>query len=347
MNEQEEQVPELTDYKNMYIYKLSRSEEKDKKGRPAVLIEYIGEESTIWWGTTVKKNKKEKPVTMKIGKRNTHFYINGLEKIKTKYLITNWTKTTNEKQEICMPLEIQKKLVDKFSESTHVGKPFETIKKIEAEKNNLINALNKQKEKKQSIKNLEKNMAKKTIMIENLKNEKLETKTTMKKQKININYLTNTVNQVKENNKELKQKNQNLKIENKQFETEKNKNLKTEKKNENLKKETERLKNKQKNLKNENLKSKTTIKNLKEQNIRKQKKLSELTKAIEKKNTNTEKLKQENEIAKNKIKNQATEIANLRLKVQNFENNEKIWKSEKELLKSQLQNQKSSDYEQE
>jgi len=47
MNEKENQGSQTIEYKKMHIYKLLRSEEKDKGGRPTVFLHHLGEESTI------------------------------------------------------------------------------------------------------------------------------------------------------------------------------------------------------------------------------------------------------------------------------------------------------------
>ncbi len=51
----------------MYIYKLLRTKELDHEfGRPAIFLDFFGNESLVWFGTSIKSELSEKPLTIKI-----------------------------------------------------------------------------------------------------------------------------------------------------------------------------------------------------------------------------------------------------------------------------------------
>ncbi len=79
-------------YKNMHVYVLHLSNNLDHKmGRPAILLKFKNKYSLVWYGTTkIDINEQENPLLLKINNVTGYFYSSGIEKIETKYLVSEW-----------------------------------------------------------------------------------------------------------------------------------------------------------------------------------------------------------------------------------------------------------------
>lgn len=274
----------------MNIYKLLRTEEKDKLGRPAILLKYIGKESLVWMGTTKFKTQElEVPLEITFNKNRSYFYNSGILKVKTKDLSNDWIKDNEIKKPYTLTSIQERKIISKISQFTNqvdpyqyiqqleetIAKgPFEMIKKLnetikfQQDKNYVI----AQKLNKETIKNkkLEEELETKTKEIENQN----------KKPKIPIKNLTNKITK----SENLQNENDFLQAENQELENEKKQNIAIETKTkkqatmianlnnqlkqikqekENLKLENQALKNNQKILKSENELIKSQPKNQK------------------------------------------------------------------------------------
>ena len=331
MNEEKDQTLKPIIYKKMHVYKLLRDEKKDKKGRPALFWKRFGAESLVWAMTTKRNKTREIPVKMNLdnSKKITYFYLNGLEKIKTKDLIENWKYFDDSGQiiETVIPSKIQKQLINKISNYTNEKKPYETI-----------NHLNKIKEKLN-----EKNKILK-INQSQLKNETKMAKANHKILKQKNIELKNENESIKTNNETLKQENIKLKNE---------KNTKNQKINfqetiiNNLNETINSLTINQEQLKNENESIKTNNETLKQENI----------KLKNEKNTKNQKINfQERKINQKAmiIKNQTGQVNNLKKslisktnELNMLKDKYTILKNENKLIKSQMEIEKLSDYEQE
>lgn len=120
-------------FKKMCLYKISRSIEEDHKlGRPGIFLDYFGEESLVWLGTSKKTNLKEEPVILIIDGKSTYFYNKGIQKINSKSIVNKWINFENKKI-IELPVKTQMELVNKFCKLTKQTNPYELIKKLETE----------------------------------------------------------------------------------------------------------------------------------------------------------------------------------------------------------------------
>lgn len=145
-------------FKKMNLYRLKRSDEMDKSGRPSILLDYFGNQSLVWIGTSVmSKTTKDKPFILKLGNKHTYFYSRGIQKVESQYLKSKWNDTNSHKVKV-LSLEEQKQLISKFSRMTYQLDPYEKITLLELknevlenqnevlkyEKENLLNMLHQQ-----------------------------------------------------------------------------------------------------------------------------------------------------------------------------------------------------------
>lgn len=142
-------------YEKMYIYRLKRSKEIDKKGRPVIFLDYFGEQSLVWCGTTTKNNKaRDEPLVMEFNNKITYFYKYNIEKIPTKDLGYKWiNKSNNEFYKLSEKDE--KILVTKFLSFTNQKNPYEKLIFLELKLQNLEKE-NELKQEKNRIQEIEK-----------------------------------------------------------------------------------------------------------------------------------------------------------------------------------------------
>lgn len=135
----------------MYMYRLKRSTKLDKNGRPAIVLDFFGEESLIWWGTTVlSKTAKDKPIVIKLGNKSTYFYNKGLEKVKTNFLVTNWKNFKTHKRLVLSEVE-ERNFISKFVLMTNQIDPYEKIYLLELENQMLHTKINTLKQEKENF----------------------------------------------------------------------------------------------------------------------------------------------------------------------------------------------------
>lgn len=121
-------------YKNMGIYIVHRTYEKDhKKGRPAILLKYKSQTSLVWCGTHKKEeNSDEIPLVIKINKIKTYFYSKGIEKVNNIDIKGVWTNyKTNSIYELSN--SEQKELISTFVQYTNQNDPYQKIIALELE----------------------------------------------------------------------------------------------------------------------------------------------------------------------------------------------------------------------
>ncbi len=143
----------------MEVYILHRDNQQDHEyGRPAIFLSFYGDESLVWTGTTQKNVKaKDSPITLKSAGRETYYYDNGIQKVKTSAIIGKWRNSHTGKI-IKVPKPIQKELISKFSNLTMEHDPYLIINDLsnEIQKLNIkVDELQKDnQELKQDIKEL-------------------------------------------------------------------------------------------------------------------------------------------------------------------------------------------------
>ncbi|MCL8210400.1 hypothetical protein LT336_00130 [Spiroplasma sp. JKS002671] len=117
--------------KHVYVW-----HQKDSNGtqwkQPAMIINARKGNSVIWTGTNKPdKFNKEKPLILYFNEKRFHFYGNGINKIKTKELVTEWKdKKTNESW--ILSKEQQIKATKKFIAMSPFKNPYSKIKQLEA-----------------------------------------------------------------------------------------------------------------------------------------------------------------------------------------------------------------------
>ena len=125
------------DYKSMRIYKLFRSTELDHEfGRPVIFLDFLGNESLVWTGTSKQSQIKEIPFIMVINGKNTYFYNKGLIKVNTKDLINKY-KDAKTKKIITLSDEQQKSFISKLAKFTFQSDPYLEIARLKFENNQL------------------------------------------------------------------------------------------------------------------------------------------------------------------------------------------------------------------
>ncbi|MDQ7983044.1 MAG: hypothetical protein REH79_02335 [Spiroplasma sp.] len=136
------------DYKPMRAYKLFRSTELDhKKGRPVIFLDFLGDQSLVWAGTTIKSKNKEKPFSMLINNATTYFYNKNLIKVNTNALISKW-KNQKTRKILVLNDDQQKLLISKFSTLTFQIDPYIEIKMLRLQNNLLEKELKQMKNQK-------------------------------------------------------------------------------------------------------------------------------------------------------------------------------------------------------
>ena len=145
-------------FKNMKLYVLHRSKELDHTtGRPAIFLNYFGKESLVWTGTTQHNSLNEVPISLNLNGKETLFYSNGIQKVKTSALKGKWKSLSNGKT-FNIPKNLQKQLISKFCEFTNLTDPYQQISNLSNEiqkLNTKVDELQKaNQELKQDIKEL-------------------------------------------------------------------------------------------------------------------------------------------------------------------------------------------------
>ncbi|MDQ7983011.1 MAG: hypothetical protein REH79_02170 [Spiroplasma sp.] len=226
-------------YKNMKVYRLHRNDESDhEKGRPAILLKYNLDQSLVWMGTTKEDESLiEDPLILKLGKKNSYFYLNAITKVNTTDLKERWT---NYETNTIFHLddEQQKQLINKFADLTQEKNPYQKITLSEL-KNDALQKEKKYLTKKNDSLRLENNDLKLKVDDLEIKNKdfkeihqpltnKNETLTKEKEslqRKLNLLKKTNATlkkqkEKLKQLNDSIKEKNQNLKVKNTGLKTE-------------------------------------------------------------------------------------------------------------------------------
>lgn len=197
-------------FKKMYVFKLRRSREEDKKGRPIIFLKFFGKKSLVWEGTGIKRrNDNEAPVEIMLDPgKITYFYYKGITPVETKYL-KFWPKYKDSKEkgeEVKIPIEKQQELAIKLTELTELTgeKNFYNIIK---QNNNELEKLKKTKANQKIVINQLQN-SRKILKEKNLK-KWMENKTQYKKikeQEAEINNLKNILIEKENDYQDIKNK---------------------------------------------------------------------------------------------------------------------------------------------
>ncbi|WP_342277121.1 hypothetical protein [Spiroplasma endosymbiont of Nebria brevicollis] len=92
-------------------------------------LDFLGQESLVWFGTSLKNESNEIPLIIKINGVNTYFYNKGIMKVPTMKLVGKW-RNNNIQKIINLTNKEQQKLITKFSTLTLQPNPYLTINEL-------------------------------------------------------------------------------------------------------------------------------------------------------------------------------------------------------------------------